>query len=118
VAVSCAIRARTSSSVVSVGSSTVARNQRGATPQTATSLALISTAKRPASLAVSVIGSVAATSAPASTSMTAASSPRAGPRRTAGSSAGSAASSSASSAPGSLPAGRGLAGITVAFATT
>jgi len=61
-----------------------AKNHRGRTPITATSLALTMTEKRPISCVVSVIGSVAATSTPPGTSMAQASSPMRGSRRTLG----------------------------------
>ena len=59
-----------------------ARNQRGRTPITATSLAFTMTEKRPISRAVKVIGSVAATRTPPGTWMAHASSPMRGPSNT------------------------------------
>ncbi len=95
--------ARTSCSVAPSGSRTAARNQRGRTPITATSLAFTTTASQPLSTPVRVIGSVAATSTPRSTATAQASSPTAGPTRTSGGAGPNSPSSSARRSTGSFP---------------
>jgi len=95
---------RTIAWVLPDGSRMTARNHRGRTPITATSLALTMTEKRPISCAVNVIGSVAATSTPPGTSMAHASSPMRGRSNTSAGGTGRPASNSTSSVAGSFPA--------------
>src|SRR5207244_3571780 len=90
-----------------MGMSTQQRNHRGRAPMTATSLALTTTANRPAAEPVKVMGSVAATTVPSGTWMAQASSPTAGPTTTSPGIGGSAWRMAVSTSVGSFPAARG-----------